>query len=210
MKRLLYLVLVLPALLLRAVFRVSAKTVSAKGTVVKTTPSGRMSRGLDLGLEMTEPLSQPVLVLCDGAKAEFERDQIEVLLQVHHAKARLAEHLTLEMLAQEVADVEQYIVEYPDGEWTPGLRVAMGKFYWSRSVFQVNGTLSTRLGGLLAVIGRETGSFRSTMRWHDWLRSGQASAWVEELHQIFLSNPTRYQNLKITEWQPNDWLVFQE
>ena len=33
------------------------------------------------------------------------------------------------MLAQQVADVEQYILEYPDGEFTPGLRVEMGKFY---------------------------------------------------------------------------------
>ncbi len=84
---------------------------------------------------MSSPLSQPVLALRAGPKTEFERGRIEALLQVHRAKARPAEQLTPAMVAQQAADVEQYIVENPDGEFTPGLRVEMGKFYRARGRF---------------------------------------------------------------------------
>jgi RHS repeat-associated protein len=191
MKRLFYLVLVLPALLLLAAVQDSSKTATAQRSAAKTTPSGRPGLGLDLGQEMAGPLSQPVLAVSDGPKTEFERDQIEALLQVHRAKARPAERLTPEMLAQQVADVEQYIVEYPDGEWTPGLRVEMGKFYRTTGRFSKslehwraawaacapyrdgNGKLLAdealaRLASMLTSLGR-----------------------VEELQQLFLSNPNR-------------------
>ena len=105
MKRLFYFVLVLPALQLPAAFHASPTTVSTPGTVAKTTPSGRLSLDLDLGPEMTGTLSRPVLVQRDGPKAEFERARVKALLQVHHTKAWLAEHLMPEVLAQQVADM---------------------------------------------------------------------------------------------------------
>jgi len=56
----------------------------------------------------------------EGPKTEFECDRIEVLLQVQHTKARPPD---------QVADVEQYIMEYWHGEFTPGLRVEMWKLH---------------------------------------------------------------------------------
>ena len=76
MKRLFHLVLVLPALLLLGAVE-DLNTSPVPGTAAKTTPFGRPSLGLDLGLEMAGPLSQPVLALRDGPKTEFERDRIE-------------------------------------------------------------------------------------------------------------------------------------
>jgi|LauGreDrversion2_6_1035139.scaffolds.fasta_scaffold00171_9 hypothetical protein len=67
--------------------------IPVPGTAAKPTPFGRPNLGLDLGPDMPGPLSQLVLVLRDGPRTEFGRDQIEPLLQVYHAKARPAEPL---------------------------------------------------------------------------------------------------------------------
>lgn len=170
MKRLFHLVLVLPAVLLLGAVEDLPNTSPVPGTAAKTTPFGRPSLGVDLGLEMAGPLSQPVLALRDGPKTEFERDRIEALLQVHRAKARPAEHLTPEMLAQQVADVEQYIVEYPDGEWTPGLRVEMGKFYRTTGRFSKYWNTGGRPGRRARRTATGTGNSWPTRHWHAWPR----------------------------------------
>jgi hypothetical protein len=59
MKRLFYLVLVLPALLLLAAVQDSPKTAPAQGSAEKTSPFDRPSIGLDLGREMAGSQSQP-------------------------------------------------------------------------------------------------------------------------------------------------------
>lgn len=150
MKRLFYLALVLPALLLRAAFHVSAKTVSAEGTPAKTTPSGRLSPDLDLGPKTAGPLSQPVL-------------------------------------AHQVANIDQHIVEDPDGEFTAGLRVKMVKF--NRTTGRFAKSLEDWRAACVACAQYCDGSGKLLA---DKVLAGLGR--VEESQQMFLSNPTGCQN----------------
>ncbi len=109
-----------------------AETTSHADPTAKLLPARGPEWSPDLGPDLAAPTAREVVAVREGPGTAFERGRLDALLGRHRATARPTERLTPELLAQQLADVEQYIVENPDGEFTPGLRVELGQFYRGR------------------------------------------------------------------------------